>query len=117
MRDDEATTYGSNLGPREDFGPLLRQAAIRRGMRQAQQVVLLIDGTLGLENLGHWNFKDASQIVDFYHGAAHAGKVVAARLGSQEHSAYKARHRRWVRCLLGNGVKKPHSGDPRRRCR
>jgi len=30
-------------------------------------VVLLIDGAAGLENMGLVNFRDATQIVDFYH--------------------------------------------------
>jgi len=104
LRDYESTTYVSNLGPLEDFGPILRQEAIRRGLGQAPKVVLLIDGALGLENMGHLNFRDAIQIVDFYHGAEHAGKVVEALLGGKEHPEYKARRSRWVRRLLGNGV-------------
>ncbi len=105
VRDYESTTYVSNLGPLEEFGPLLRQEAIRRGLGQAQKVVFLVDGAEGLENMGHLNFKDAIQIVDFYHGADHAGDVVEALLGSKEHPEYKARRSRWVRRLLGNGVK------------
>jgi len=105
VRDHESTTYVSTMGPLEDFGPLLRQEAIRRGLGQAGKVVFLVDGAEGLENMGHLNFKDAIQIVDFYHGADHAGKVVEALLGSKEHPEYKARRSRWVRRLLGNGVK------------
>jgi hypothetical protein len=104
VRDYESTTYVSKLGPLEDFGPLLRQEAIRRGLGQAQKVVLLIDGAAGLENMGHLNFRDATQIVDFWHGADHAGQVVEALLGSKAHPEYPARRRRWVRRLLGNGV-------------
>jgi hypothetical protein len=105
VRDYESTTYVSSMGPLEDFGPILRQDAIRRGLGQAKKVVLLIDGAAGLENMGHLNFRDAIQIVDFYHGAEHAGQVVQALLGSKEHPEYKSRRRRWVRRLLGNGVK------------
>jgi hypothetical protein len=104
VRDYQSTTYVSKLGPLEDFGPLLRQEAIRRGLGQAHQVVLLIDGAAGLENMGHLNFRDATQIVDFWHGADHAGQVVEALLGSKEHPQYRARRSRWVRRLLGNGV-------------
>ena len=104
MRDYESTTYVSKLGPLEDFGPVLRQEAIRRGLGQAGKVVLLIDGAAGLENMGRLNFRDAIQIVDFYHGADHAGQVVEALLGSKDHPEYKARRSRWVRRLLGNGV-------------
>ena len=104
MRDYESTTYVSKLGPLEDFGSVLRQEAIRRGLGQAGKVVLLIDGAAGLENMGLVNFRDATQIVDFYHGADHAGQVVEALLGSKDHPEYKTRRRRWVRRLLGNGV-------------
>jgi hypothetical protein len=104
VRDYESTTYVSSMGPLGDFGPTLRQEAIRRGLGQAKKMVLLIDGAAGLENMGHQNFRDAIQIVDFWHGADHAGKVVAALLGSKEHPDYKARRSRWVRRLLGNGV-------------
>lgn len=104
IRDHESTTYVSDLGPLEDFGPMLRQEAIRRGVGQAGKVVLLIDGAPGLENMGELNFRGAIQIVDFYHGAEHAGKVVEALLGNKEHPEYKARRSRWVRRLLGNGV-------------
>lgn len=104
VRDYKSTTYVSNLGPLEDFGPILRQEAIRRGLGQAEKTVLLIDGAAGLENMGHLNFRDAIQIVDFYHGEEHAGQVVQALLGSKEHPEYKPRRSRWVRRLLGNGV-------------
>jgi hypothetical protein len=104
VRDYESTTYVSKLGPLEDFGPLLRQEALRRGLGQAGKVVLLIDGAAGLENMGHLNVRDALQIVDFYNGADHAGQVVEALLGNKQHPEYKAQRRRWVRRLLGNGV-------------
>ena len=105
VRDYQSTTYVSSMGPLEDFGPLLRQETIRRGLGQAQKAVFLVDGADGLENMGRLNFKDAIQIVDFYHGAEHAGEVVGALLGSKQHPEYKARRSRWVRRLLGNGVK------------
>lgn len=104
VRDYESTTYVSNMGPLEDFGPMLRQEAIRRNMGQAGRVVLLIDGAAGLEKMGRLNFRDALQIVDFYHGAEHGGQVVETLLGGKAHPEYKSRRSRWVRRLLGNGV-------------
>jgi hypothetical protein len=38
VRDCESATYVSNLGALEDFDPVLRQAAIRRGLGQAPKV-------------------------------------------------------------------------------
>lgn len=104
VRDHESTTYVSSMDGVEHFGPMLRQEAIRRNLAQAGQVVLLIDGAAGLENMGQLNFPEATQIVDFWHGADHAGKVVEALLGSKEHPQYGTQRSRWVRRLLGNGV-------------
>ena len=103
VRDYESTTYVSSFKSIEDFGPLLRQEAIRRGMGSARQVVLLIDGAQGLENMGKDCFKGCVQIVDFYHAVEHAGLVLAALIG-KEHPDYKARQRRWAKRLLKDKV-------------
>jgi hypothetical protein len=68
----------STLGPVEEFGPLLRQEAIRRGLAMAVFVVLLIDGAEGLAHMGRLCFPTALQIVDFYHAMEHARKVLQA---------------------------------------
>ena len=103
VRDFESTTYVSSFKPIGDFGPLLRQEAIRRGMASAGQVVLLIDGAAGLENMGKDCFKDSVQIVDFYHAVEHAGHVLAALMG-KDHPDYKTRQRRWAKGLLKDKV-------------
>jgi len=106
VRDHESTTYVSTFAPIEEFGPLLRQEAIRRGLALAMQVVLLIDGAAGLANMGRLCFPTAIQIVDFFHALEHAGKVLVTVLGSKEHPDYKTRLRRWARQLLKDQVEK-----------
>jgi hypothetical protein len=106
MRDYDSTTYVSTLGPIDEFGPLLRQDAIRRGLALALRVVLLIDGAAGLANMGRRCFPTAIQIVDFYHALEHAGELLVALLGSKEHPEYKARLGRWARQLLKDQVEK-----------
>lgn len=106
VRDWESTTYVSSMDSSDIFGPILRGEALRRGMACAENVVLLIDGAPGLENLGLINFKDALQIVDFYHAMEHAGKVLVALLGSKDHPDYKHRRGEWAKRLLKNGVQK-----------
>jgi len=103
VRDWESTTYLSSFQPIDEFGPCLRQEAIRRGMGDAGQVVLLIDGAAGLENMGKLNFKDCIQIVDFYHAMEHAGKVLEALIG-KSHPDYQKRQRRWAKRLLKDEV-------------
>ncbi len=53
----ESTTYVSSFKSSAEFGPCLRREAIRRGMGNAGEVVVLIDGAQGLENLGKLNFR------------------------------------------------------------
>ncbi len=104
VRDYASTTYVSSIAPIEQFGPCLRQDAIRRGMALALQVVLLIDGAEGLANMGRLCFPNALQIVDFYHALEHAGKVLVALLGNKEHPQYKPRLGRWAKRLLQDKV-------------
>jgi hypothetical protein len=103
VRDWESTTYVSSFKSIDEFGPLLRQEALRRGMGSAAKVILLLDGANGLENMGKLNFKDCVQIVDFYHAMEHAGLVLGALIG-KDHPDYKSRLRRWAKRLLKDKV-------------
>jgi hypothetical protein len=106
VRDYNSTSYVSHLGPINEFSPMLRQEALRRGMGNATQVVFLIDGAEGLECMGRDYFPDSTQIVDFYHAMEHAAQVLAAWLGSKEHPDFKGRLHQWAKTLLKNGVDK-----------
>lgn len=103
VRDHQSTTYVSSFKPIGEFGPLLRQEAIRRGLGSAAKVVLLIDGAVGLEHMGRDCFKDAVQIVDFYHALEHAGKVIEALSGKNHPDFQKQRHL-WAKRLLKDKV-------------
>ncbi len=106
IRDHDSTTYVSSFQSIDQFGPILRQEAIRRGLPLAMTVILLIDGAAGLENMGRLCFPTAIQIVDFYHALEHAGKVLVALLGDKEHPEYKKKLRRWAKFLLSDKVEK-----------
>lgn len=105
VRDYESTTYVSSFESIDEFGPMLRQEALRRGMALALQVVLLIDGAPSLEKMGRTCFATAIQIVDFYHALEHAGKVLEALLGSKKHPDYQQRLEIWKQELLKDKVK------------
>jgi hypothetical protein len=104
VRDWESTTYVSSLDAIDEFGPMLRREALRRGMGRAPKVVLLIDGAEGLAHMGTLCFQDAVQIVDFFHALEHAGEVLRARLGSKDHPEYELRLHRWADRLLEDQV-------------
>ena len=103
VRDYESTPYVSSFKSIDAFGPLLRQEAIRRGMGSVGKVVVLIDGAVGLENMGRRCFKDCLQIVDFFHAMEHAGQVLEAWIG-KAHPDYKKRLRHWAKRLLKDKV-------------
>ena len=103
VRDYESTTYVSSFQSIDEFGPLLRREALRRGLGSAGQVVLLVDGAGGLENMGKDCFKGCVQVVDFYHALEHAGLVLAALIG-KNHPDYQKRLRRWAKQLLKDKV-------------
>ena len=103
VRDYESTTYVSSFQSIDQFGPILRREALRRGLATAGKVVLLIDGATGLGNMGKDCFKDSVQSVDFYHALEHAGRVLDALLG-KKHSERKVRLRRWAKRLLKDKV-------------
>lgn len=100
VRDWESTTYVSTFKPVADFGPLLRQEALRRGFGRAGKVAVLIDGAVGLGNMATLAFPDCVQIVDFYHAMEHAGLVLDALGIGKGHPDRKARLRRWAKKLL-----------------
>ena len=106
IRDHNSTSYVSSFESIDQFGPMLRQEAIRRGLPLAMFVVLLIDGAAGLAKMGRSCFPTALQIVDFYHALEHAGRILIALLGSKEHPDYKMRLSRWAKLLLKDGVEK-----------
>jgi len=105
VRDWDSTTYLSGFQSIGEFGSILRQEAIRRGLGSAGKAVLLIDGASGLENMGRINFEGATQIVDYYHAMVHAGEVLAALIG-KNHPDFKKRLRKWGKRLLKDEVER-----------
>jgi len=103
VRDWESTTYVSGFMPIDEFGPMLRQEAQRRGYGTAAKIVMLIDGAVGLGNMATSNFPGCIQIVDFFHAMEHAGWVLEALIGKSQPD-YRARLRRWAKRLLKDKV-------------
>lgn len=106
VRDPDSTTYVSSMASIHEFGPQLRQEAIRRGLATVPLTVLLIDGASGLENMGLSCFPKAIQIVDFFHAMEHAGEVLVALHGPQPADCpeHKKQLRSWAKDLLKNRV-------------
>jgi hypothetical protein len=102
-RDYGSTTYLASIVSADDFGPLLRQEAIRRGMGSAKTVVFLGDGAVWVWKLARLNFPGAICILDYYHACEHLSLLSAALYGEATALA-KRRYRLWKKWLLKDKV-------------
>jgi hypothetical protein len=102
-RDYHSTTYLAAIVSSDDFGPLLRNEAIRRGMGSAKTVVFLGDGAVWVWNLARLNFPGAVCILDYYHACEHLSLLTAALYGEGTALA-KRRYRLWKKWLLTDKV-------------
>ena len=106
LRDHQSTTYLAGFESPSDFGIGLRREALRRGMGSVDQIVLLVDGALALEKMGHDYFPQAVQIVDNYHAIEHLEKLIEALLGKADLRRFARRRRHWRKLLLADGVER-----------
>ncbi len=102
-RDYGSTSYLAAIVSADEFGPLLRKEAIRRGMGCAKTVVFLGDGAVWVWKLARLNFPGAVCILDYYHACEHLSLLSAALYGEGTALA-KRRYRLWKKWLLKDKV-------------
>ena len=79
LRDEDSTTYVGAIESAEVFGSRIYAEAVRRGLRQAQKVVVLGDGGSWIWGIAAQCFPWATETVDLYHAREHLanlGKLV-----------------------------------------
>ncbi len=79
LRDEGSSTYVGAIETAEEFGKRIYPEALRRGLDQAQQVIVLGDGAPWIWGIAEEHFPGAIQIVDLYHAREHLailGKLV-----------------------------------------
>lgn len=85
-RDGEAQKLVStHLATMEDAvkcGRLARLEAERRGIRRAQQVIVMGDGAPWIDTIADTHFAHAVRIVDWYHASEHLHKAAKAACGN-----------------------------------
>jgi hypothetical protein len=81
LRDPDSTSYVGTFGGSTEVGVLLRQEALRRGLGHASQVVYIGDGAAWVWENARINFPGATEILDFYHAAEHAGELATVLFG------------------------------------
>ena len=93
VRDPHSTTYVGAIELAEEFGRRIYTEAVRRGVREAIEVVVMGDGALWIWNLAEKHFWGATQIVDQYHALEHlaaAGKAVFGLLNPKSKQWFDA---------------------------
>lgn len=89
QRDPDSTTYVGAIESSTLFGWRIYAEALRRGLAQAQEVIVLTDGARYNHTLVQTHFSEAIHIVDLFHAFEHLTAAAQIRWG-QEATAPKA---------------------------
>jgi hypothetical protein len=74
-------SYVTALLEAESFGDHLWQEAARRGVMEAEEVVVIGDGAHWIWNIAKAQFPQATQVLDWYHASAYVWKAASALWG------------------------------------
>ncbi len=76
-------SYVSALLEAERFGEHLWQEAARRGVMEAEEVVVVGDGAHWIWNIAQTQFPQATQVLDWYHASGYVWKAATALWGEE----------------------------------
>jgi hypothetical protein len=96
MRDPDATSFVGAIESVEDFGWRIYGEAMRRGLTQAEQVIVLADSALWIKNLAQMHFPEAKLIVDLYHARQHISELCKILFAKNEKKIRQQRMRWWT---------------------
>ena len=102
QRDPFSSTYLSAFCAVSDFGTMLRSEALKRGYAAAKKTVFIGDGAEWIWNMVNDCFKDAVQIVDFYHACEHLHTV--CEILETDEIRIKSLFKKWRKRLKNNGL-------------
>ena len=100
-RDPFSSTYLTTFGNVTTFGSHLRDEALKRGWASAKKTVFIGDGAEWIWNMASNFFKDAVQIVDFYHACEHLHAL--CKILEPDEDTANTLFRKWRKRLKNNG--------------
>jgi len=115
VRDPDTTTFVGNIESAERFGERLFAEAVRRGLSQAERLVVLGDGAAWIKNIAETHFPGAIQIIDLYHARQHVSTLCKLLYPGNEGKIAYWRSRWWAE--LDRGNVEPITAEARRRLR
>lgn len=83
QREPDSTTYVGAIESSTCFGWRLYAEAMRRGLEQARQVIVLTDGARYNHTIVHTHFPGAVHVVDLFHAYEHLTLLAQLRWGAQ----------------------------------
>jgi hypothetical protein len=99
-RDKGSTTYFGAIETAGNFGNRLYSEAVKRGVGNAEKVVVIGDGAKWIWNLASLHFPGATEIVDLFHAKEHIWELIKQFVRDEKSRAlYK---HKWY-ALLENG--------------
>lgn len=117
VRDPDSTTYIGKIERAADFGHRLFAEAVRRGLSQAERVVILGDGAPWIRNIVETHFPGAIFIIDVYHAREHVAALAKELYPHNEKKISLYRERWWDYLDHGNVEKIAREAQRRLRTR
>lgn len=97
-RDPDSTTYVASFDESVDFGGIIRQEAILRGMAYARKLVVLGDGAPWIWEVARVNFPHAVWILDLYHAFEHVNELAAMIYPKESpNGGHAKKWRKWLK--------------------
>jgi len=96
IRDPDSTSFVGAIEAAEPFGWRIYAEAIRRGLWNAEKVVVIGDGARWIKGLAELHFPEAIQIIDLYHAREHVSDLCKLLFASNEKKVVRNRMRWWT---------------------
>jgi len=102
LRDPDSTTFVGHIEPAEQFGRRLFAEAVRRGLFEAERVVVLGDAAAWIKNIVEMHFSGAIHIIDLYHARQHVSALCKLLYPHNDNKVVHYRARWWQDLDQGN---------------
>ena len=96
VRDPESTSFVGAIESSDEFGWRIYVEAVRRGLYDAEQVVVIGDAAEWIRTIKEEHFPEALQIVDLYHARQHVSDLCKHLSGSDQSKIVRLRTRWWT---------------------
>ena len=102
VRDPGSTTFVGAIEDAETFGERIYAEAVRRGLYEAEKVVVIGDGARWVSGIAAMHFPMAIRIIDLYHAREHVTNLCKIISGNDDKKTNDLRIRWWTDLDAGN---------------